>query len=220
MPRPDPQREAGDLVPLEALFENGLMVTSNGAFTRVVEVVPANPLIMSADERVRTAEAFCHLVGRLRAGQELQFYVDSRPVDVASILSDCRAEVAAFAGSPPGPGTPARDALALSRWRLYAAMEDSVCVNASAQNATRTRAFMVVPYQPPRDARAQIVSALRSMGRNIDGAATLTRDPAPTPAWPARASPTPRPCAASSPPKASPVACSTAPRSPSSSGRG
>ena len=73
-------RTAGDLLAVEAIDRTGLVVTSEGAFVRVLRVTPPNPLILSADDRRAVAAGFCHLIGRLRPGQSLQFYLDARPV--------------------------------------------------------------------------------------------------------------------------------------------
>ncbi len=55
------------------------MVTSEGAFVRVLRVTPPNPLILSGEDREAVAAGFCQLIGRLRPGQSVQFYVEARP---------------------------------------------------------------------------------------------------------------------------------------------
>jgi len=107
--------EAGDLLAVEAIDHTGLLVTSEGAFVRVLEVTPPNPLILSDEDRERTGQAFGRLVSRLGPAQSLQFYVQARPVNLAEILAGCRREVQAFAGASPAPDRPVRDGLALSR---------------------------------------------------------------------------------------------------------
>lgn len=64
--------EAGELVPVDAIDRTGLMITSDGAFVRVLHVLPPNPLIVSDEDRRRTAAGFCHLAGRLRPGGSVQ----------------------------------------------------------------------------------------------------------------------------------------------------
>ncbi|MFX8786085.1 hypothetical protein ABTM90_19895, partial [Acinetobacter baumannii] len=85
-----------------------------------------NPLLMSATEREKTAAAFGRLVSQLTAAEALQFYIDARPVNLGELLAVCQREVQASAGPAPARGRPARDPLALARWRLYAAMEESL----------------------------------------------------------------------------------------------
>lgn len=157
----DGLREAGELLGLEAVDRTGLAVTSEGAFVRVLEVTPPNPLILSGAERERTAEAFCYVVGRLRPGQSLQFYVEARPVNLAEVLEASRREVAAWAGPAPEPGRVGGDPLALSRWRLEGAMEESLTLHADDQAAVRLRSFVVVPLTPSIPGARAVLSELR-----------------------------------------------------------
>ena len=99
-------RAAGELVAIEAIDQTGLVVTSEGAFVRVLGVTPPNPLILSQADREAVANGFCHLVGRLRPGQSLQFYVDARPVRLDEVLAGARREVEACAGPAPTSGAP------------------------------------------------------------------------------------------------------------------
>ena len=158
--------EAGDLLAVEAIDHTGLLVTSEGAFVRVLEVTPPNPLILSDEDREHTAQAFGRLVSRLGPAQSLQFYVQARPVNLAEILAGCRHEVQAFAGAPPAPDRPVSDGLALSRWRLYGAMERSLREHADEQAAMDRRAFVIVPHLPrARDARGALLATARDRGR-------------------------------------------------------
>src|SRR5215218_3894356 len=152
--------EAGDLAAIEAIDQTGLVVTSEGAFVRILSVTPPNPLILSADDRHAIAAGFCHLIGRLRPDQSLQFYADARR------------EVEAVAGQPPTRDRAARDATALSRWRLYAAMEESLSQHADEQAAVELNAYAVIPYLPrQRPAHAALANLRR--GRLLS--APLTR---------------------------------------------
>jgi hypothetical protein len=153
--------ESGELLPLEALDRTGLALTSEGALVRILHVIPPNPLIMSAEDRRRLASSFCQIVGRLRPGQSLQFYVQARPVNLDEVLLASRREVAAWAGDPPVGGKQARDALALSRWRLYSAMEESLRLHADHQAAVRTDAYVVVPYVPDARSARALLQGLR-----------------------------------------------------------
>jgi hypothetical protein len=167
--------EAGDLLALEALDRSGVAVTSEGAFVRILRVVPPNPLILSQEDRARIAGAFCHLVSRLRPDQSLQFYVEARPVNLERILEDARSEVSAWAGEAPSGDQPARDGLALSRWRLYAAMEESLRLHADDQAAVEFNAYVVVPYVPRQASARALVNELRPRGWKLP-VAPLDRD--------------------------------------------
>jgi hypothetical protein len=158
--------EAGDLLAVEAIDRTGLIVTSEGALVRMLAVTPPNPLILSAQERAQTAAAFCHLVCRLRPEQSLQFYVQARPVNLPEILADCRREVQAWAGEPPSPNHGARDPLALSRWRMYSAMEESLRQHADDQAAMHVQAYVVVPYVPSQQAARAVLEQFKP-GRRL-----------------------------------------------------
>ncbi len=155
-------KQAGDLLPVEAIDRTGLAVTSEGAFVRVLQVTPPNPLILSEQERARIARGYCHLASRLRADQRLQFYVHSRPVNLAEILASARAEVSYTSGPAPasldGEGA---DPLATSRWRLYAAMEQSLRLHSDEQAAVETSFYVVCPHVPPRRGRHELLRELR-----------------------------------------------------------
>src|SRR4051794_11845946 len=93
--------EAGDLLPVEAIDRTGLLITAEGAFVRVLRVTPANPLILSTADREAIAAGFGRLLGRLRPGQSVQFYLDARPIQLDTVLNELRADVEASAGPAP-----------------------------------------------------------------------------------------------------------------------
>jgi hypothetical protein len=159
--------ETGELLAVEAIDRSGLIVTSEGALVRILHVTPPNPLILSGEERSDLAAAFCHLVSRLRAGQTLQFYMEARPVDLDGLLASAREQVAAFAGEAPVRGQPAADPLALSRWRMYAAMEESLRVHADHQAAVQFNAYVVVPYLPKGHLARTVMQELRPRRRRL-----------------------------------------------------
>ena len=154
--------EAGALAAVEAIDRTGLLVTSEGAFVRIFRVVPPNPLLMSALEREKTAGTFQRLVSQLKADETLQFYIDARPVNLSELLEGCRREVEASAGPAPTRDRPARDPMGLARWRLYAAMEESLRLHADEQAAIEVSAYVVVPFVPRQSvARAALAWARR-----------------------------------------------------------
>jgi TraG P-loop domain len=158
-----PRREAGDLLAVEAIDRSGVVVTREGALVRVLEVTPPNPFVMSADDRARVADGFCYLVGRLRPGQSLQFYVDARPFNLDDVLARSRQEVSAWAGPSPTFDEPPVDGVALSRWRLYAAMEESLRLHADDEAAMRTTAYIVVSYLPKPTGPGDVSAELRRL---------------------------------------------------------
>lgn len=166
---------AGELLAVEAIDRSGLLVTSEGALVRILEVTPPNPLIMSSGDRATVAASYCHLVSRLRPEQSLQFYLQARPINLDEILAASRREVATWAGPMPSATRPARDELALSRWRLYAAMEESLRQHADHQAAMQMSAYVVIPYVPGRYSARALMQLVRPGGGKLPVAA-LERD--------------------------------------------
>ena len=169
-------RGAGELLALEALDRTGLAVTSEGAFVRALNVTPPNPLILSGAERMRVARGYCHLLSRLRGNESLQFYVQSRPINLGDVLAQARREVSYLAGEPPSASEGKDvDALAVSRWRLYGAMEESLRLHADEQAAVQRDFYVICPYLPARGTRQELAQALlprrRAMSRT-----SLVRD--------------------------------------------
>ena len=171
-----PARQAGDLLAVEAIDPSGLAVTREGAFVRVLRVTPPNPLVLTDEERARIAHGYCQLVTRLRADQRLQFYVHSRPINLAEILDSARKDVTYTSGPPPSSlEDDAADPLSLSRWRLYAGMEQTLRMHADEQAAVETAYYVVCPYVPARRSRRDLLRELRpSHGRLLSG--PLTRN--------------------------------------------
>jgi adenylylsulfate kinase-like enzyme len=141
-------RETGELLGVEAIDRTGLVVTSEGAFVRICRVAPVNPLLMSGEEREKTAGTFGRLISQLHADERIQVLIEGRPVNLEELLGDCRREVEACAGPPPSRETAARDALSLSRWRLYAALEESLRLHADSQAVVEVSHHLVVPFLP------------------------------------------------------------------------
>src|SRR5207248_6847462 len=140
--------EAGELLGVEALDRTGLVITSEGAFVRIFQVAPVNPLLMSGEEREKAAGTFQRLISQLHADERIQVVVEGRPVNLEELLGECRREVEARAGPPPSREASARDPLSLSRWRLYAALEESLRLHADSQAAVEVNHYVVVPFLP------------------------------------------------------------------------
>jgi len=159
---PDGLGQAGDLLAVEAIDRTGLIVSSDGALVRIVRVRTANPLLMSAEDRERTSAAFARLLGQLRAGQRLQFYIDARPVDLDALLESCRCDARAATADRGG-------VLARDRQRLHAALEESLRRHADEHAAVQTTAHLIVPLAAGgRGARAALAWA-RGHGQPAGG---------------------------------------------------
>ncbi len=160
--------QSGELLDVVALDRNGVLVTTDGALVRVVEVTPRNPRVMGVDAQERVAEGLATMVGRLRVGESLQFYVDATPVLLDDVVAGQREEIhRALAHHPP------EHAAALGR--LADAHEASLHEHASRQAAVRFRTYVVVPYVPAASARRVDWNALRPGRRSTLPRAPLTR---------------------------------------------
>ena len=155
-------REAGELLAVETVDRTGLVITSEGAFVRIFRVSPVNPLLMSGEEREKAAGSFQRLISQLHADERIQIVVEGRPVNLGELLADCRREVEACAGPPPGRAAAAHDPLSVSRWRLHAALEESLRLHADDQAAVEVNHYVVVPFLPRQHvARAALAYARR-----------------------------------------------------------
>ena len=144
----DRLREAGELLGVEAVDRTGLVVTSEGAFVRIFRVCPVNPLLMSGEERAKAAGTFQRLISQLHDEERIQVVVEGRPVNLGELVGECRQQVEACAGPAPSGDRGARDCLALSRWRLHAALEESLRLHADSQAAVEVNHYLVVPFLP------------------------------------------------------------------------
>src|ERR671933_604963 len=73
---------AGDWLPVEALGRDGLMVRSDGAFVRYLQVAPTNPLVLSDPECVELSRSFGEILSRIPARMTAIFHVEATPLPV------------------------------------------------------------------------------------------------------------------------------------------
>jgi hypothetical protein len=141
--------EAGELCAVEALDREGLLVTSEGAFVRYLRVTPKNPLVMSEVDRELVGQALGQLVGRLGAGQSLQFYVEATPVRLQAVMEHSLME------AERAQRALRRDAgeRAAALERLHAALRESLERHAQAQAALDVAYYAIVPYVPDQRVR-------------------------------------------------------------------
>src|SRR3954447_37679 len=123
---------AGDLLPVEALGEDGLLVRSDGAHVRYLEVLPRNPLVLDADGAERLTGGFAAVLARLPAGQSVQLYVEARPLALDAVLERCLGEAERARTHDDGAAAPApRESLA----RLGEVHAESLRIHAAEQAA-------------------------------------------------------------------------------------
>ncbi|HEX8121237.1 MAG TPA: hypothetical protein VF549_08225 [Solirubrobacteraceae bacterium] len=141
-------RHAGDLLPVEALTRDGLLIRSDGAFVRYLEVAPTNPLVLDAHGCARMTRGFTELLTRVPPGLSVQCYAQATPVSLEDLIARSRTETDAatdqLLASPDGLTRAQGHALR----RLAACTEDSLRVHAEDQAAVDVRYVLVVPWHP------------------------------------------------------------------------
>jgi hypothetical protein len=131
-----------DLLPIEALTPDGLLVRSDGVLVRYLEVVPINPLALSAHDCERHTCGLTDLMGLVPAGTWLQLHVHATPIALDELLDRQRNEVTRATQPLPAP---TRAALQ----RLGDAHAASVRLHADAQAALGVRYILVAPFAAP-----------------------------------------------------------------------
>lgn len=142
------ERRAGDLLPVEALTLDGLVIRSDGAFVRYLEVVPTNPLVLDAHGCERMTRGFTELLTRVPAGLSVQCYAQATPVSLDDLLARSRAETDAATEPLLAADDPLTRAQGDALRRLAACTEDSLRVHAEDQAAVEVRYVLVVPWHP------------------------------------------------------------------------
>lgn len=174
----NPNRHAGDLLPIEAIERSGLAITSEGAFVRALSVGVFNPTTLDADEQEQIAASLCALIGRLRADETIQFYVTGNPVDRSQISRDITGQVEALAGPRPSVDRPAISPLALSQWQMHDAIQQGVAQHSESHAAMDRACYAILPYLPEDKGARSFASAVRAAlpGSRKLRSASLKRD--------------------------------------------
>ena len=154
----------GSVLPVSLVEPDGLIVTTDGRYVRVIECdrVP-NTITADPSELRRIEDCFAHLCRIIPDRQGLVVLAQTDPVPIADALAaDVRAtEIAAdrdrLAGQP---------ALAAARVRLMAATRQTVRAAAGAeQPAVAARWWVVVPYRPVIDDGREQLRAMAAGAR-------------------------------------------------------
>src|SRR3954449_12780262 len=83
-------RHAAELLPFSSLAPDGLLVRSDGAHVRALDVTPSNPLVLDEGGAERMSRGLCELLLRVPAGMSVQLYAQADPVDLEVLLDRCR----------------------------------------------------------------------------------------------------------------------------------
>lgn len=169
----DPEKYAGDLLPIEAIERSGLAVTSEGAFVRAMSVGVFNPQTLDGEDQDRIAAGLCALVGRMRADETMQFYVTGSPIDRRVISDDLTNQLRGIAGERPSRDVPAASPLALSQWQMHDAIQQGVSQHSEGQAAMDRSCYVILPSLPAdKSARSFAAEVRRALpgGRKLQTA--------------------------------------------------
>jgi hypothetical protein len=146
----------GDVLPVALVEPDGLLVTTDGRYVRVIECdrVP-NTITADPSDLSRIEDAFAHLCRIIPDRQSLTILAQTDPVPIEDALSGDRDATRMAAAQDRVDGHPE---LAQARSRLLAATEQTVIAATGAeQPAVLARWWVVVPYRPViEDAREQL----------------------------------------------------------------
>src|SRR5216684_1036412 len=157
---------AGDWLPIEALGRDGLLVRSDGAFVRYLEVTPTNPLVLSDADCVELSRSFGQVVSRVPARMNATFYVEATPLPVGQLLEEVQRDVDAHAdrldrqAAESGGDAGGLAARAAALRALSDAEQISLAEHAEAQAAVEVRYYVLVPYMPDLPLRPGVADML------------------------------------------------------------
>ena len=157
----------GQLLPIAAVEPDGLLITTEGRYVRVIECQRVPNTITADQSRLQILErAFRELCRAIPDRQSLVIYAQTDPIPIDEALAEDRARVQAACEQDMSAG---RGELAATRRRFLAGLKQTVISAAGAeQPAVAARWWVAVPYQPagPETPREQFRHAAnRARGR-------------------------------------------------------
>jgi hypothetical protein len=135
---------AADLLAVSALSEDGVLVRGDGALVRYAELVPANPDVLSDEQAADLIEGLGYrALARLRGGQDVQFYVEGRPVQLKDLLAEHEQRTERMLDH-----TPAERRAGLRE--LAGAYRQTLSAHALDNAAMDLRVYVIAPFHPRR----------------------------------------------------------------------
>jgi len=137
----------GELLPVAAVEPDGLIVTTDGRYVRLIEC-QRTPNTITADQgRLAVIErAFAELCRTVPDRQSLVIYAQTDPIPIKEALAEDRSRVAVARAQDSAAG---HHELAIARGRLLAGLKQTVEAAAGAeQPAVAARWWIAVPYEP------------------------------------------------------------------------
>lgn len=172
---------AGDWLAVEHLGADGLVVRSDGAFVRYLEVSPTNPLVLSDAECVELSRAFGAVASRIPARMTATIHVQATPLPIDQLLSEVADHVDGHTENLQTQAQHANgNAAALTaRAAALRAFGDgeqaSLAEHAETQAAMEIRYYVIVPYMPGLPVRPGLDDLIPGR-RETSAPLTRTRD--------------------------------------------
>ncbi len=141
--------QIADLIDIAAIEPDGLIVTRDGTYVRVIdcEFVP-NPITADPTEIEAIEEGWAALFGAIPDHQGLSLYAQIDPIPIDDALAEDHARVQRAIADDLA-ATPPREDLARTRRRFLQAQRQSVTTAASGeQPAVQARYWVAVPWRP------------------------------------------------------------------------
>ena len=139
-------RTLGDVVPVAAVEPDGLLVTTDGAYVRLVQcLAPLQPLRGGRGHREAIRDHLAGLAARVPAGQSLQVLVEAEELDVDAELADDWQQIAAAATAAERHGHPDRGE---AMRRLGYGLEQTIRRSAPSVQAARLRWSLAARWRP------------------------------------------------------------------------
>jgi hypothetical protein len=138
-----------DLIDIAALEPDGLLVSGDGTYVRVIdcELVP-NPITADPDQIATIEKGWARLFAAIPDHQGLALYAQTDPIPIDDAMSEDEDRVA-LAIADDLAADPPREDLARTRRRFLQAQRQSVRTAASGeQPAVQARYWVAVPWRP------------------------------------------------------------------------
>jgi hypothetical protein len=159
-------RTLADVVPLAAAEPDGLLITTDGAYVRLIECAqPLQPMRGGREHREAIRKQLEALAARVPVRQRLQVVVEAEPVDPDSALAADWREVDAAVDAASRDGDVQRG---VAMRRLGFGLEQTVRRSARAVAAAQLRWTVVTSWQPVgTSVRAPLERARRARVRTL-----------------------------------------------------
>lgn len=138
----------GDWLPIEALSHDGLLIRSDGALVRYLDVIPSNPLVMGVEDLQAHTDDFVRFLNTVPAHMAVQAYVTATPVPLEQLLAQGRAESDAATRDLVLSADPLRAAQGAALRQIAELHDEGLALHAHDLATHAIRYLVVVPWIP------------------------------------------------------------------------